>query len=208
MSLKHFMLDLETVAIRTRAAPLSCALVPFDLHSDEPMPLPASENAFPNCHWFIDTQECLDNGMRADMSTLDWWFKQSPAVRSWAFAEQHRRVFSINSFCQNFNACLNTSTRNCTEKDIRLWVRNVKFDIPILEHLYEVAGKKFPFRHDAVRCCYTLLETGLGSISVSAFKETHPEYPLVDQAHNPVMDCWNQIQMLRAAKRSILNEKI
>jgi hypothetical protein len=82
---KHFMIDLETMAVSPRAVILTVGAVTFD---------PLSDEIFEEMYFRVDIDDQDKLGREIDPNTLDWWAKQDPAIMEEAFSPDDRVPFA------------------------------------------------------------------------------------------------------------------
>jgi hypothetical protein len=137
------MLDLETLATTPDSVILSFAAVkfnPFSLDEED------DYTTFLNLKLDIDQQISLNR--KVDDSTIEWWAKQDPAIREFAFDDNNRTAIA------DFIIALN---KFVVAAD-RIWAQGPVFDIVILENLYRQIGYPIPWPYYTIRDSRTLIK--------------------------------------------------
>lgn len=131
------MIDIETLDTSVSAVVLSFGV---QLFTDQGL-LPE------RYHVALEIQSQLDAGRTISASTLDWWFKQSPAAQQAAFGQ---RRMSVRTALEMLAVVLNGVEH--------VWCRGLNFDVPIVDHLHAQNGMKTPWKYNKVRDSRTLLD--------------------------------------------------
>jgi hypothetical protein len=134
------MIDFETLGTVADSVILSIGAVKFDINSDA-----IDENGF---YAAISIESSLAAGRRLDESTLRWWMKQS---------EEARRVFSeptqpLEVVLADFHAWFDPDTYDKTS----VWSNGADFDLPMIQHAWDMAGYEPPWKFYNNRCFRTL----------------------------------------------------
>ena len=135
MSLQdNVMLDLETTGVSAGCAILSIGACTLDLNNE--------------FYQKISLASCYDRGLKDLPSTLDWWNKQDPAVRTEAFSG----VVALSDVLLSFAMWL----ESLGEKKAKVWGNGADFDLPILGAAYEACGMEKPWKPYNGRCFRTI----------------------------------------------------
>lgn len=135
MSLQdNVMLDIETTGVSAGCCILSIGACTLDLNSE--------------FYQKISLASCYDRGLKDLPSTLDWWNKQDPAVRTEAFSG----VDQLDVVLIKFSDWLNS----IGEKKVKIWGNGADFDLPILGAAYEACGMEKPWKPYNGRCFRTI----------------------------------------------------
>jgi len=133
------MIDLETMGRASGCAIVALGAVVFDPH----VGLLGGD-----FYETIDLQSCVDLGLEIDVSTIEWWFKQSE--------------FARNALFTNRKPILDTLGRFYTWMDDHsaeyVWGHGATFDISILEAAYLKAKRNVPWKYSNVRDTRTLFD--------------------------------------------------
>ncbi len=157
------MIDLETLAVENDAVILTMGAIKFD---------PFSDTIGDSLYLRLQVDEQFEMGRVSADSTLEWWGKQSEAVREEALGEGEDRVT-----VEEFTSSLSKFLFGCGH----IWAQGVMFDIGKLEHLYKQLNKPVPWQFWQVRDSRTLLST-LGD----------PRDKNATEAHNALADAISQ----------------
>lgn len=136
----HVMIDLETLGTSSNAVILSIGAVLFNMKGDTEALL----------HLGVDTQSCLNAGLKVDGDTIDWWLKQSK--------ENQDRLTSLKRL--DLRAVLSELEAICNNvfEDICVWSHGSNFDIVLLENAYKAVGDKAWWKYSSVRDTRTLFD--------------------------------------------------
>ena len=135
MSLQdNVMLDLETTGVAAGCCILSIGACTLDLDSF--------------FYQKISLASCYDRGLRDLPSTLDWWNKQDPAVRTEAFSGVDQLAVVLIKFSDWLNSV--------GEKKAKVWGNGADFDLPILAAAYEACKLEKPWKPYNGRCYRTI----------------------------------------------------
>lgn len=163
------MLDLETLGTNSNAVLISIGAVCF---------IPEEMKIISRVYYNIDPNSCEAAGLKVDMNTILWWFKQSDAAR---------KVFEKDSMplkqaLINFSLWLETQDN---VKEIKIWGNGATFDNVLIRNAYKAVGLIPPwsFRNDS---CYRTLRNMYPHINVDP----------VGTAHNAVDDAEYQALVL------------
>lgn len=153
------MIDIETLGTKPGCVVLSIAAVPFLTA--------APEETF---YEKIDPRDCARHGLLSDPTTVAWWNKQDPAIKSEAMSGSntlHKTLLGLTSYLMQLGK----------PNAIRVWGNGASFDIPILEAAYEV-------------CNLTPYWKYYNSLCYRTMKAMYPAIPFVAavDAHNALED--------------------
>lgn len=172
------MLDLETLATSPDSVVLTFGAIKFD-------PFDAEKEMTQGLYFRINVDEQIELGRHVDNGTVEWWGRQSEAVREEALGE-HNRV-SLDEFTKELNKFVVGANR--------IWAQGPVFDIVILENLYRQLGKPTPWQYYTIRDSRTLLK---------ALGDDREGGALL---HNALADAVSQAQAVQSAvKRYKLTE--
>lgn len=135
--MKHLMLDLETLGNKPGAAIKQIGWALFDERS-----------VILSGLIHLDLQSCLDSGLVADASTIEWWMQQSKAARA-AMAKPGVRLSAALDELDTVWRIVGAT---------QVWAKPPGFDIAILDVAYRKLGRTAPWPHNKVRCMRTLLD--------------------------------------------------
>jgi len=128
------MLDLETLATDADAVIVSLGAVFFD-----------KENIGDKFYAILDLDDQIAKGRTKSEQTLDWWAKQSDAVRA-VFDQPRTKTPEV---LENFTKWLG-------EEKVCIWGNGSDFDNAVLGSCYENFGIKRPWSYSNNRCFRTL----------------------------------------------------
>lgn len=164
------MLDLETLATSPDSVILTFGAIKFN-------PFNSNEEITDGLYFRIDVDEQIALGRHIDQGTVDWWGKQSEAVREEALGEQDRT--GLEQFTKELNKFIVGVDR--------IWAQGPVFDIVILENLYRQLKKPTPWPYYLIRDSRTLLK---------ALGDTRSGGAML---HNALADCVSQAQAIQHA---------
>lgn len=163
------MLDLETLGTRPDCAIMTLGAVKFN-------PFDPDSEPGPGIYLRMDIEEQLALGRTVDDSTIEWWAKQDPRVRTEAWEGGDRS--NINDLKRELNRFL------VGVEDI--WCQGPVFDIAILEDLYRSQKWGFPWYFWQIRDSRTLFKIANYRLESNR-----------DQAHNALLDCVYQAEAVQ-----------
>lgn len=138
--MQDVMIDLETLGVSAGCAIVSIGAVLFNEHE-----------LGSRFYTVIYSASCMRYGLRADVSTLDWWSAQAPTAKAvLEMASNPAMSLSLDrgltSFAQWFKDTGAT----------RLWALGAAFDLGVLAAAYRVADIEQPWPFHCERCFRTL----------------------------------------------------
>ena len=168
--MQHVMIDLETMGLAPRGAIVSIGALEFDLNTGK---------TGHELHVPVSLQDCLENGLQQDESTVKWWAGQAPEARaSWdvdnpATLDEGMRV--LMAFFMDVGG------------KPQVWANAPTFDLMILRNAYSAVGREAPWHFTKERCCRTLVQMG-------KMLQTNPRnVRRTGTAHNALDDCKYQV---------------
>lgn len=172
--MKHLMLDLETLGQTADCVFLSLAAVQFDLKGK--IGLTYTKN--------VALNSALKHNRKISSDTIKWWLEQNPKI----MAKMFINPLSLEEVLDSFRFfCIGLG-----EPNLNVWSNGASFDIPILKHAYENIGMELPWKFYNERCYRT-------AFALSGLSKTPKDQNL---AHDPLEDCYYQIQeLLKALKK-------
>lgn len=129
--MNSLMLDLETWGTSAGCAIRSIGAVFFESRAGRTF---LGSEFYTN----VDTQSCLDAGLRQDDSTVQWWAKQSAEAQQALNSGQQPLKLALHNF-------KTWAVRNATE-DIEVWAQGSAFDIPVIEAAAAAVGVAMPWK--------------------------------------------------------------
>lgn len=172
MTVRHFMLDLETLGTEADAAVLQVGACAFD---------PTTGGVLATFEQNVLLAD-KDQG-RIDPNTLLWWMKQDPAVRAGVF-EQGAAV-SLSGSMLGLSDWM--SNANVAREPVRIWANAPTFDCAIVRACFRRCGLRTnPWSFRDERCHRTLLAIGesMGLARLARLSAAHSALAdAVHQAH-------------------------
>ena len=135
------MIDGETLGVNTNAPIVTIAAVFFDLNTSWTLPI----------HFRLDVQYQLDNGAKADWSTIRWWLQQKRAARN-ALMESPIECVSPDTFFYALDHYFEKL------KPKTVWAKPATADLTWLTSLYEREDVQRPWSYDQERCLRTIIK--------------------------------------------------
>jgi exodeoxyribonuclease VIII len=139
IKMKHFMVDLETLAVSPRSVVLTLGAVNFN---------PGGTEIYDELYFRINVDEQDKLQRETDPNTLEWWSKQDPKIMEEAFSEENR--ISVEDAMTQ----LHKFAWGCD----KFWSHGSMFDLVILEDLYKQIGKSAPWQFFDCRDTRTLFD--------------------------------------------------
>lgn len=166
------MLDLETFGNTPQAAINQIGAVAFDRYTGE---------VIGGYKVNIDAQTCIDLGMTMDVSTINWWLKQSEAARQSITSgdKQH-----IKTALRELNEFIQAKMNVKDDHQAILWC-HATFDEPILSNAYKACNIRPFWKYRNVRDLRTIVD--LAEYNV-------PKDQNSGVAHDALDDCLFQIK--------------
>ncbi|WP_257253891.1 MULTISPECIES: 3'-5' exonuclease [unclassified Endozoicomonas] len=141
--MKHLMVDLETMGNGSQAAIIGIGACFFD-----PVTGQIGETFSRN----VTLQSSVDEGLKMDVSTVEWWLKQDDDAR----AIFQRSGYPLPEVLQEFLDFIPERLR----RSVQLWGNGASFDNVILENAFDVCGLKAPWAFWNHRDVRTIVELG------------------------------------------------
>lgn len=133
------MIDIETMGNTPGAAILSIGAVFIkDGKLDEEF------------YQHIDLQSCLENGLKMDAGTVQWWMKQSDEARESITRETGANIIAVLA---DFFAWVSD---NAEGADVQVWGNAATFDVVLMEEAFRRVGYDIPWKFWGHRCYRTL----------------------------------------------------
>ena len=164
--MKDIMIDIETLSTATDAAIVSIGAVRFDLTTGE---------IDSTIYIKVNKQSCVDYGLRVDVDTIEWWFKQSEEAKAQFLSHHDRKPLD--------EALIDLS--EFIDEDDYVWGNGINFDCAILRNAYKVCDVPLPWSTKNERDVRTLVH----------FKPSiKQEMDFKGVAHHPVADSIHQVR--------------
>ena len=173
--MNKIMLDVETTGNIANTAIIQLSMVRFD----------EDGNAGDSLHINIDAEEQYKLGAQYTQSTLDWWQQTNPQLFE---SITTTNVHSVNEALDIIDAFV-------TPYDY-IWC-HATFDMPILDNLYHLAGRRRPYKYTNVRDIRTIVE--LSKINLSSYNWAK------EKTHDSLDDCMFQIKYTTDAMKQLRN---
>jgi len=176
--MKHTMIDLETLGTEPGSVFLSIAAVQFDIDSKGNLFTVEGYEA----HFYenISLKSAQKAGLQISEDTLQWWLTQKPEImaKMFEFTKPLKEVLGLFREWKSLNEVF------------YFWGNSARFDMGLLEAGYHSVGEKIPWNHR----CEMDYRTMKNLFPLDNFESTVDK----DQAHNPIADCYYQIEKLHA----------
>lgn len=98
----------------------------------------------------IDLQSCLENGLKMDGGTVQWWMKQSDEARESITRETGDNIIAVLA---NFYGWV---TQNVQGAEVQVWGNAATFDVVLMEEAFRRVGYDIPWKFWGHRCYRTL----------------------------------------------------
>lgn len=177
----QLMVDLETMGVNQKAPIVSIGVVQFDLKTGET-----------GKHFYqtINLESSIAAGLICDASTIKWWMEQEEGTRQKLFKQTENLKEVLHSLAEWMEEIITWDT---SEGNLELWGNSAAFDLGILRSSYEAVGLPIPWIHWNERCLRTVASLN------PVIKQSEPK---PKGAHDPVIDCYYQINYLIKTLRS------
>jgi hypothetical protein len=175
--MKHFTFDLETLGGSSLAPIVQLACVEFELDG----------KVSASFDHKIDLKDCFEL-FSADISTIEWWLKQSDKARSQVFPEGSR--YNLKQVLESFQFWI----QNRGEGPKKFW-SHATFDPPILMNSFQVMKMKAPIAYRDFVDIRTL-NLLAGDVQV-------PERATFGEHHEALADCGYQAAYIAAMLRKL-----
>jgi hypothetical protein len=150
--MNDLMIDIETLGKSPGSVILSIGAVWFD----------ATTGAFGDEFYAaINPQSAISSGLKMDVSTVQWWMKQSDDARAAAFSGERILGWALGEF--------GDFVRKSEAK--RIWAKPPSFDLVLLEAAFAVCSIPIPWEYWTPRDCRTLFE--ISKVKQAAFGTAH-----------------------------------
>jgi len=180
--MQHVMIDLETLGTKSNSVVLSIAAIQFDLNSGE-----TGAEFKVN----ISLQDCINSGFEIQATTLHWWLTQKHEIMLKMFETSRGVIDALNCFSTFFKS----------NNLVYPWGNSARFDLQLLENVYDKLNVPIPWNFRNERCYRTI---------VNMVPKIQIEKPI--DAHDPLIDCKYQItklfEVFKILKKGIVADSI
>lgn len=181
MSANHISFDIETLGTKPGSVIASVGAVVFDPKVGVQSIEELRKNSF---KVLLDINEAILKGMEVSGDTISWWMKQSDGARNATFNPADKTdIRSLDTAAINISAFVRSVDKPY------VWGNGASFDISLMEALYDVVGRSYPWAYTRVRCLRTLK-------NVASFDESI--IPKNELWHDCLADAIYQAQMIQA----------
>lgn len=176
MSVKHVMVDIETLSVRPYASILSIGAVAFNVE----------DGVIDTFYINVDAKSCKDVGLHVSKDTVEWWSRQSLEARKVLTIDPQPIGEALDKFAEWYGT---------DRKNTVIWGNGAAFDISILESAYWNTERTIPWTPWKVQCYRTVLNlVGVSNAKIrKAESDTH---------HNALDDAMSQTRTLLTILRS------
>jgi hypothetical protein len=164
MKFKNLMIDIETLGTKPYSIVLSIGAVEFDFESKQ-----TGKEFYER----IELQSSIDSKLRMSADTMKWWFNQS--------REAQKELF-INP--KPLKEVLSLFTTFCKGKGYTVWGNSAKFDLGLIDNLYDIHKQGIPWGKWS--------EADVRTLSWLR-PEIKKNYIHKGVDHNAISDCYKQI---------------
>ena len=174
--LMDLMLDIETLGLRPMSVITQVAAVPFELNDT---------NLSFGMNFNINLKSCLDNGGIIDASTLLWTAENN--LKSIKNSGNEYYIYdALNKLDEFFHEV----------RPVNVWAKSPQFDCVILESWYNHYNLPIPWKYNQLMDVRTINYVGKELFGLGEEMEViHNRYK--DKLHDPIQDCFFQIEVLR-----------
>lgn len=150
--MNDLMIDIETLGKAPGSVILSIGAVWFNAETGE---------LGDEYYAAINPQSAINSGLRMDVSTVQWWMKQSEEAREAAFSGERILSWALGE--------LGDFVRKSEAK--RIWAKPPSFDLVLLEAAFVACSIPIPWEYWTPRDCRTLFE--ISKVKQTAFGTAH-----------------------------------
>lgn len=178
--MKHFMLDIESLALCDRAAIIEVGICLFDITNGRVLATVDSE---------VNWLSCVRHGGVRENATVKWWREQTNVKMPGAIPENCPDIIPVLDMVADFTKVHNEGDDWC------IWANGICFDINVLEFYYKQTGLAVPWTYNQVRDARTIYKLA---------RDVHPgwrwpELSCCDLSHRAGYDVMNQASALSDA---------
>lgn len=98
----------------------------------------------------IDLESCLENGLKMDAGTVQWWMKQSDEARAAITLEKGVNIIAVLA---DFFAWVSDVAEGA---EVHVWGNAATFDVVLMEEAFRRVGYDIPWKFWGHRCYRTL----------------------------------------------------
>lgn len=98
----------------------------------------------------IDLQSCLENGLKMDAGTVQWWMKQTDEARDAITRETGANIFAVLA---DFFSWVSEFAQGA---EVQVWGNAATFDVVLMEEAFRRVGYGIPWKFWGHRCYRTL----------------------------------------------------
>jgi hypothetical protein len=139
----------------------------------------------------VNRKSCLKNGLFEEVSTLQWWSRQSEEARK-VLAEAENAENGLGGALIQLTGYL----QKMGKKDLLVWGCGSDFDIGILTHCYAVMKQPLPWMFWNSRCLRTLRD--VAPPSHEPLRKNGVAHSAIDDARNQAEEAIRIFKALRA----------
>ena len=99
----------------------------------------------------LDLESCLENGLKMDAGTVQWWMKQSDDARAAITLERGANIIAVLA---DFFSWVSESAQGA---EVQVWGNAATFDVVLMEEAYRRIGYDIPWKFWG-HCCYRTLK--------------------------------------------------
>ena len=181
MSANHISFDIETLGTKPGSVIASVGAVVFDPKAGIQSAEELMSNAF---KVLIDIRESIAKGMDVSGDTISWWMQQSDAARNATFNPKDKTdVRTLDTAAINIASFVRS-----VDKPF-VWGNGASFDISLMEAMFDVVDRKYPWAYTRIRCLRTLK-------NVAQYDEA--AIPKNELPHDCLADAIYQAQVIQA----------
>jgi exodeoxyribonuclease VIII len=181
----HFMLDIETLGLKSGCQILTIACARFNPSSSSPYLLSFYKR--------IDLNDYVNYNYSVDENTKKWWEQQSADVRYEAFEKEPRTT--VRKTFLEFNKFIRESTKE--RERIYMWSHGKEFDIPMVERYLTDLGLPVFWKFWDTRDTRTVYD--LAGVNLKSIEKTLDS----SQKHNAEYDVKLQILGIQEAFKKL-----
>lgn len=178
--MKEVIIDIETLGVEPNSVILTIGGIRFERYEKL-----KNLEEYETFYVRIDIDSCLEEGLKTEQATCDWWDNQPDQIRFESVFHPDR--MSLKNALSQLSEFVKDS--KC------IWSQG-SFDSVILENAYRKCGIEIPWKFWNIRDSRTLFDILSVDLKSIEYKK--------EEVHNALVDCYRQLMATCIAFRKLL----